>query len=164
LDAATELRFWAKVKKTENTDDCWEWQAGRTGPNSYGKFRYQGKVYDAHRFVYEMLNGPINDSKLFVCHKCNNRGCVNPNHLYLGTSKDNVADMWKAGNAYDLKNARKVRGSENGQTNLTEDFVIQLRDDYKAGRIKYAAARNKYGIAKTTFYRIVRRENWKHIL
>ena len=87
-------RFWDKVKKT---DGCWEWQASGRG-RGYGCFKFKGKVYDSHRFIWFLTFGKW-PSK-WILHTCNNRGCVRPNHLYEGTPLQNYWDMRKNGNAH----------------------------------------------------------------
>lgn len=86
-------RFWSKVHKTDV--GCWEWQAGRFHAG-YGKFRFEGRNQAASRVAWRLVNGQI-PPKHCVCHKCDNRGCVRPSHLFLGTYKDNTQDGMRKG-------------------------------------------------------------------
>ncbi len=85
-------RFWDKVNKTDN---CWEWNAGLF-ESGYGAFNFNGNAVTAHRLSYELIFGKITN-ELHVLHKCDNRKCVNPEHLYLGTQLDNARDMMDRG-------------------------------------------------------------------
>ena len=81
-------RFEAKFVKKEN--GCWEWTAAKF-PKGYGAFKYKGKSIRTNRVSYMLYIGDIPKDK-HVLHKCNNRGCVNPEHLYAGTNKDKMRD------------------------------------------------------------------------
>ena len=83
------LRFWKWVKKLPN--GCWEWQASIT-TSGYGRFAVYPKTLRAHKVAYFLCKGKILEDQ-FVCHTCDNPRCVNPDHLWIGTSKQNTKDM-----------------------------------------------------------------------
>lgn len=89
----SEFRFWSKVEKT---DTCWIW-GGNKNQDGYGLFYpLSKKTAQAHRFSWSLINGPVPDG-LYVCHKCDNPSCVNPDHLFVGTQTDNMRDCKNKG-------------------------------------------------------------------
>lgn len=111
--APVEERFWSYVLKLPN--GCWEWQGGKVR-YGYGGFHDENhRLRFAHRYSWEMHNGPI-PKGLFVCHTCDNPPCINPAHLFIGTPKDNTQDMIRKGRSaqgqYLRDRTHCVRGHE----------------------------------------------------
>jgi hypothetical protein len=108
----------------------------------------------AHRVSWELAHGAIPD-ELHVLHRCDVRACVRPDHLYLGTHTDNVADRDNKG--------RQPRGERNGLAKLTPEQVRTMRAEYAAGGISQPALAKRYGIAHGTIEAIVHHRSWKHL-
>ena len=94
LGCSLKCRFLNAVTKNEETG-CWEWKKSLNA-RGYGQMNVNGKNREMHRLGYEIFNGEISEG-LYVLHKCDNRKCCNPDHLWLGTQKDNIQDMIKKG-------------------------------------------------------------------
>ena len=145
-------RFWAKVDKT---GDCWPWMGG-TYRGGYGAFGVRaGETRHAHRVAWELANGPI-PSGFFVCHHCDNRLCVNPSHLFLGTVQDNASDCRS-------KNRNWVAyGDRCGKAKLTKEQVSEIRRLYATGRYQQKDLAPMFDVDRTTIHRIVRQKRWNH--
>ncbi len=143
-------RFWDKVRKTRG---CWLW-TGSTG-EGYGQLNVEGKLETAHRISWEMHYGPIPDG-MWVLHKCDNRPCVNPSHLFLGTPQDNMDDKMAKGRANNAK------GENTGNAKLTEKAVRSIRKDLARGESQSSVAR-RYGVYSTTIWLIAHGRTWTHV-
>ena len=114
--------FWNKVNiRSEN--ECWEWNAGlRTG---YGVFKVNRKSKSAHRLSY-LLSYNKDPGELYVCHKCDNRKCVNPNHLFLGTQSDNMKDCYNKGRMYIPIGNRFEKGNVPSNMLITNEIALEI--------------------------------------
>lgn len=146
-------RFWEKVIKT-NT--CWLWNACFHRNSGYGSFGISRSITDhAHRIAWILTYGPIPEG-LFICHKCDNRLCVRPDHLFAGTQKDNLQDMKRKG-----RGTIANRGAGSGKTKLTDIDVANIRKLSAVG-LSMAEIGRRYTMAGTSISRIVHRKRWKY--
>lgn len=160
-------RFWAHVDMSGGADACWHW-SGSISAAGYGVLMIHGKQLGAHRFSYSLAHGPIPNG-LFVCHTCDNRVCVNPAHMFLGTSKDNMQDAARKGRTLSgdkhpshIHPDRVLRGEDSHYAKLTSAQVLAIRKAYREGIYQRALA-EQYGVDRTTIGAIVNYRNWKHI-
>jgi hypothetical protein len=105
-------RFWSLID-IKNNNDCWEWK-NSLSQDGYGKFKCNKKTLRAHRVSYFLRYGDLPDN-LFVCHKCDNPKCCNPEHLFLGTPKQNIQDASSKGHLRGMPNGRKLINAKNGE-------------------------------------------------
>jgi hypothetical protein len=130
-------RFWAKVNKT---DSCWFWLS-TINAQGYGQYnkRISGKSvsFKAHRVAWEISYGPIPNG-MCVCHSCDNPPCVNPEHLFLGTHSENMADMVSKG--------RGNIGERHGRSKLTSTQVAEIRSLLSVGELTCTQIASRYGV------------------
>lgn len=146
-----EEKFWARVQKT---DGCWVWM-GCVNVAGYGTLSMGDKEIGAHRFSYTIHNGDI-PLGLSVCHTCDNRRCVNPDHLFAGTQNDNVQDMVRKGR----NRCNPPRGEAHKKHKLTEQAVLEIFRS--SGSCKEVALR--YNVSPTLVCNIRAKRTWKHLL
>ena len=149
--------FWARAEKSEG---CWNW-TGSKGSTGYGQISDRGKNINAHRFSWELHHGPIEDGQ-WVLHKCDNRACVNPDHLFLGTLQDNYRDMVQKGRHPSTANPG-IRGGENAPNHLlTAEQARQIRLRANLGEPHLKLAR-EFNVDRSVISKIKHRKAWKHI-
>lgn len=150
-----ERRLWTRIEKSSS---CWVWQ-GALNSTGYGVIgvRKHGhyQQYRVHRVVYELLVAVVPDD-LILCHTCDNPRCCNPDHLFLGTHRDNAVDRQSKGRG------SKLRGSQNPSAKLSEDKVRDIRRLWAAGATNAQLA-VAYGVSWGLIRKIVQRFLWRHV-
>jgi len=140
----------AKLTKVDVDTGCHLW-TGKPNHNGYGRIGINYKDHLVHRLAYELHNGPIPDG-LFVCHKCDVRLCVNPDHLFLGTLQDNHADM--------CKKKRNPMGANQRLAKLSDDAVRDIRTSTSSP----SELAKKYGVIRRSITMVLAKQTWKHVV
>jgi hypothetical protein len=159
-------RFWSKVDIKDDVS-CWNWMGGLKD-TGYGNFWYNGKVKRSHIVSWILTYGNIpyteNEkfcSRLCVLHKCDNRKCCNPNHLFLGTQAENMDDMRRKGRAMSTQLASKIRrGEGNWAHKITWEQSDEIRVLYKSGNYKKTELARMFSICKQQIAEIINNESW----
>ena len=178
LDSDME-RFWKYVDK-RGPDECWLW-TGCFSHQGYGRFwlgnlymRLTGKTVQesntaAHRAAFMMFKGEIPDG-LLVCHKCDVPACVNPRHLWAGTSKQNTADMYQKGraavgerNGSRLYPERILRGETHPRSKFSDAQIQEIRRIRATTKLSLREIGEMFGVGLTVIHKITQRETWRHI-
>lgn len=150
-----EQVFWAGVEKSSG---CWVWtgtKVGRDGRHLYGTVTFQRRTYRAHRLSWMLHFGEV-PSGMFVCHKCDNPPCVRPDHLFLGTNADNMADMAAKGRAH------RNLGPLNVKSKLTPRDVQYIRRTYVRGSSTAGAPAlaAELGVSSSSVFHVLNRKNY----
>lgn len=158
------------IAQSKRNGECLEW-TGRFNPFGYGIFKIRSSEtqwltyitpkkssisISTHRVAYKIWKGDIPEG-IYVLHKCDNRACIEPSHLYLGTHKDNMDDMKN-------KKRQDMRPGELHHLNkMTNKDVIEIRKLWDSGKETQAGLSRKYNVSTACIHSIAKRKSWKHI-
>lgn len=158
-----EERFWSHVNKTK---ECWLWTGSLT-VHGYGQCNWQGRTQLAHRVAYLLAYKSIKRGH-YVCHRCDVRACVRPEHLFPGTHKENLQDASQKGqmasgqrNGYHTKPASRVVGEGQGAAKLTTQSVLRIRE--LAGKLSQRALAKAFNVSINTIWAIQHHRTWTHL-
>lgn len=136
-----------------NVSGCWEWTSAMLN-SGYGLFFFKGKSISAHRASHILNIGEIPDG-LCVCHRCDNRKCVNPRHMFLGTVADNNGDRHSKGRSKYIAH----KGTRNGRSKLNEDQVMEIYLSSESCKI----TGRKYDVSHTVVWQIRNGKKWTEV-
>jgi len=142
------------ARTTMSSDGCWNWN-GALNTSGYAWMSYLGRSRIVSRVAWELENGPISVG-LCVLHRCDNRKCINPSHLFLGDNLTNQRDMIAKGRG------RKAFGSRSGVAKLNEQLVVQMREAYSLGSTPTDIAR-QHGLPRSTVWHALNKRTWRHV-
>lgn len=146
-----EERLWSQVDHPGNPDACFWWTGTLRG--KYGRIVYMGKARGVHVVSWALIHG-LPPKGMCVCHHCDNRLCVNPRHLFLGTPQENNTDRDRKG--------RHASGARHGRAKLTEPQVLEIRRLHSEGMTCVTLGK-VFGVSETTIGPIVRGKLWRSV-
>jgi hypothetical protein len=146
--------FWERYRVADN--GCWEWIGAKTC-GGYGRVMFEGKFSLAHRVAWILTNGPIPDG-FMACHHCDNPGCINPDHLFLGDAGDNARDR-----EHKNRNIKPIINLGGRSSKLTDHDVMTARRLYGRGAATVADLSRCLHVTYSNMYRIVTGRAWKHL-
>jgi len=151
--------FWNQVYKT---GECWIWTGKKN--KGYGRLHLFGSTISAHRLSWVLAHGEVKDG-LYVLHRCDNPGCVNPDHLFLGTHADNMADAVAKGRLKPPPTSRRAlsHGELNGNSSLSESDVLEIRTLRNEGGLTYKEIAEKFNVGITTARDAATGRRWGHL-
>lgn len=154
---STVCTFWSKMDRSGGPESCWKWTGSINPTSGYGEVSQQqapdGRRTSAHRAAYRLYYA-CDPGSLHVLHRCDNRKCANPRHLFLGTPKTNILDCW-------LKNrgAASAPGVDNRHAKLHDDAVRKIRE----AALPLGKLAQQYGVCLGTISKVRRGEYWRHV-
>lgn len=153
-----EERFWPKVFLATSSNACWNWTAAKNdlGYGIIGKGRRGEGNLRAHRVSWKIKYGRL--PRKPVLHACDNPSCVNPAHLFLGTLRDNSADMWAKRRGI---LPEPMRGETHPLSKLTWRKVGEIRRTYRTGGVSLQELADEFGVSKKLILNVVKRRTWK---
>lgn len=141
-------------KRNITEKGCWEWPGKSLTIGGYGRRKVDAIEHPVHRISAAIFLGFDIWSDLFVCHKCDNPPCYNPDHLFIGTSQDNSSDM--------IKKGRQIKGEQVKISKLKTVEVQQIKNERKCGK-SYKTLAKKYGVSPFAIYSISKGLSWRHV-
>jgi hypothetical protein len=143
--------FFNRIKKTKDCGDCWLWSAYRD-KDGYGKYTFKGERYQAHRFMWFLLTEEWPQD--CVLHKCDNPPCVNPNHLFEGSTYDNIHDS--------IRKGRFNRGETCARSKLVTGDILLIRKLYQLG-MSQACLGRMFDVTVENIGAIIKRRTWRYV-
>ena len=150
-------RLITNIQVIDDEKSCWNWIGpSKRNKGGYGAYKWSGQTWLSHRLIWHLFIEPLTDPEIKCCHKCDNRLCARPSHLFIGTQNDNIQDMKQKGRA------RSPKGSASKMSKLTEGDIPEIKKLRKQGMTQEAIG-NKYEVCHSAIGSILRGKTWTHV-